>query len=418
MKIIRNGVADMYLAWFASALFYYYQYILRVAPNVMSQNIKIEFGITADQFASLGSLYLLTYSLLQIPLGILTDKIGVRLMVIVSTIFCILGGILFARTEVFALMQFSRVLIGAGSAAALMCALKLIADGFPLGRRGILMGLTLTMGTAGALCAGEIIQKVSLKWGWREASLFSVALGAITLIIAITLIPKLSIKHDLRKVVKHYEGSIYEELLALLKHRYILTYAIIAIGLYSPIATFGDLWGSSFLSQKFSLNQSEASSISLLLYLGLGIGSILIPWLAERFKIIDFALIACTLCVLALLLFIVYGPIISKSSLKVLMILTGICGGAEMLCFTAAIQYSKVTNSGEIIGIVNTLNMLGSAALQQVVGSILDYRWSGTFADHTRYYSTHDYTTAMMPIAVIIICCVLVSFSLISKKNA
>ena len=410
---MRFGAAEMYLAWFAASLFYYYQYILRVAPNVLGHDMRIEFGITADQFASLGSLYLLAYSLMQIPLGILTDKIGVRRMVIISIIGCILGGLLFARTEIFAITQFSRILIGASSAAALMCALKLIADEFPLGKRGILMGITLTMGTAGAMSSKKFVEGLGQEWGWRDASLFSVVLGVIMLILSIALIPRTKTK--LQDVHKQHEGSMYETLMSIMKHRYIMTYAVIAIGLYSPLAVFGDLWGGSFLSRKFSLAESEATSASLLLYFGLGIGSIVIPWYGEKFKIINEIIIVCSVGILGTLSLLVYGPAFDLQTLKMIMIAIGVFGGAEMLCFTAALQYSKVTNSGEIIGVVNTLNMLGAAALAQVVGALLDYKWAGKFVDHTNYYSASDYVDSMLPITVTIGICVAVSLTLLYK---
>ncbi len=417
MKKIRFNAMLMYLAWFATAVFYFYQYILRVAPNVTAKDLKIEFGITADQFASLGSLYLLAYSLLQIPLGIITDRIGVRKMVLISTIFCISGGLIFSYTENFTLIQISRILIGAGSASALMCALKQIADCFPSGKRALLMGFTLTMGTGGALFAGEFIQNMTMQFGWREASFFSALLGFITLILSFFLIPKSNEIIEMLKVYNQYEYSIYSKLLAIISHRPIMIYSIIAIGLYSPLATFGDLWGSSFLSQKFSLEQVEASSISLLLYLGLSIGSILMPWLAEKYNKMNFVIVFCIFGVLISLLLIVYGPVFDIITLKIMMIMIGIFSGAEMICFTAALQYSKITNSGEIIGVVNTMNMLGSAILQQAVGTILDQRWNGTFVDNMPYYSSEDFIVAVLPITIVISICTIIALSLFCQKK-
>ncbi|HXW60613.1 MAG TPA: MFS transporter, partial [Myxococcota bacterium] len=144
---LKTAFIPLYLAWSAAALFYFYQYILRVSPGVMVTDLRQEFKMTAEQFSSLGALYLYAYSLLQIPLGIAIDRIGVRRTVLGSIILCIVGALMLGRAETLFMAQASRLLVGAGSASAFMAALKIAADWLSPGQRGFLMGATLTLGT-------------------------------------------------------------------------------------------------------------------------------------------------------------------------------------------------------------------------------------------------------------------------------
>ncbi len=104
--------------------------------------------------------------------------------------------------------------------------------------------------------------------------------------------------------------------------------------------------------------------------------------------------------------------------LTLLLILIGICCGAEMICFTGALLHTQASNSGVTIGVVNTLNMLGGAVLQQFIGFCLDKRWAGTVdAFGVRVYSVDDYTYALTLLLGIIGVCALLSFGLKSKRS-
>ena len=67
-----------YWAWLSVAIFYFYQYILRIAPGVMVDQMMSGFMIKAEQFSTLGFLDTFAYGIMQIPLGIIVDRIGVK----------------------------------------------------------------------------------------------------------------------------------------------------------------------------------------------------------------------------------------------------------------------------------------------------------------------------------------------------
>ena len=93
-KLFRNKFfRASYLAWFSLALFFFYQYILRVAPGVMIEELRAAFKINAQEFATFGSFYLIAYGVLQIPLGVIVDRVGVRTMALYSVLICIFASV-------------------------------------------------------------------------------------------------------------------------------------------------------------------------------------------------------------------------------------------------------------------------------------------------------------------------------------
>jgi MFS family permease len=111
-------------------------------------------------------------------------------------------------------------------------------------------------------------------------------------------------------------------------------------------------------------------------------------------------------------------PFDSLSLLVVLLLGIGFFGGAEMMCFTGALAESHKYDSGQIIGIVNTLNMLGGAFLQLCIGLIMDKNWSGLIkGDSLRHYSILEFELAFSTLTIMILMCSLASLLLLHMKH-
>lgn len=394
-------------AWFSVALFYCYQYILRVSPSVMVIELRHDFLMTAEQFASMGALYLYAYSLLQIPLGILIDRIGVRKIVLFSVALCIAGAITMANANQLIWVQLSRILIGAGSACAFMSALKIAADYLPAGKRGLLMGATLTLGTAGALTAGKPLVRLLESIGWRQTITWTAFLGVVLFVFVFIILRLPKRSHDV------VQTHIFSNIIQIIRNRPVMIYAFLAIGLYTPLSILADLWGTIFLIQKYGLTRADAAQTSMMMYLGLAIGSLMLPWISEKWSVLNTSIRVCGLGILFLFTFILFGPPVGIVAVTALLIMLGIFCGAEMMCFAGAAAYTTQSNSGMTLGVVNTLNMLGGALLQQAIGFLLDKRWSGTLdVDGLRIYSSEDFIIALSVLLVVVILCCLLSFRL------
>lgn len=412
----KSQLAFAYFAWISAAIFYYYQYILRVSPGVMVTELRTEFRMTAEEFSSLGALYLYAYALLQIPLGILIDRVGVRRTVIGSVLLCIFGGLTFAWSQTLLGVQLSRICIGAGSAAAFMSGLKVAADLLPQGKRGLFMGATLTLGTIGALTAGKPLALLIERAGWRNTVFVCAALGVLVLLLVTVFLPKRSNTNESQAPTLKWRETL-KTIWAIMRNRRVMTYAILAVGVYTPLSVLADLWGTAFLMQKFHLARGEAAQTSMMMYLGLAIGSLLLPWLCEKWDCVDQAIKWCGFGILGAFGFILLGPELEIWSLSALLITLGIFCGAEMMCFSGAVRYTNPQTSGMTIGVVNTLNMMGGGVLQQVIGSLLDLQWTGSVdSSGVRVYQTEHFIAALSVLLFVVGFCCLISLSL-KKSN-
>ncbi len=413
-KSIKNHFSIYLIAWFTIAIFYFYQYILRISPGIMVLELRQAFKLTAEEFSSLGSIYLLSYSLLQIPLGFFLDYLGVRRVILISITICIIGICIFANSLDLWMLQLGRFMIGLGSAPAFICALKIVQDHLPEKYRGLLMGVTLAIGTLGALLSGKFMVAILEKHGWQNAVLLCAALGGFIFTLVFSIIPQ-----DKKKSIafRGTLGQLRHGLKAIFRSPEIVIYSIIAISVYTPLCVLADLWGTAFLMEKYALQRSSAAQLSLYLYGGLTLGSLLLPWFSMQKNRSKEVIQICTLGLMISLFTLLYANNLSLVELSLTLTFIGIFCGAEMICFAGAADYSPSSHTGLTLGVVNTLNMLGGALATQLIGWYLDFQWKGAYGlNGERFYGASEFTAAFSLLIALIFACGLLSIKL-PKKN-
>ncbi|MBS0290180.1 MAG: MFS transporter [Proteobacteria bacterium] len=414
IKSVKNIIPVNYLAWLIITLFYFYQYILRVSPGIMVVELREIFKLTAQEFSSLGAIYLFSYSLLQIPLGFILDYFGARRVMMFSILTCIAGTCLFAYAQSVWMLQVGRFLIGLGSAPAFIGALKLVSDHLPKKYHGLFMGITLAIGTLGALLSGKFLVSILDMNGWQNTLLLCAGFGGVILLLTFVLIPKTRQSSPaILNSFSHFRLGIIE----VFKQKEIIIYAIIAICVYTPLCVLADLWGTAFLMEKFSLSRANAAQLSLYLYGGLTLGSLVLPWLSLKMDRLKIVIQICIVGIMVSLSILLFANHLNTWQLAMILSLIGIFCGAEMICFAGAAQASPSAHSGLTLGVVNTLNMLGGALIQQIIGWYLDMQWKGQFTQEgARFYSATELSLAFSLLVLIIFICGLLSLKLAKKR--
>src|SRR5215217_3686320 len=83
------------VAWLITALYYFYQYILRSAPAVMMPELSGAFGLSTVAVASLVGLFYYGYSPFSLVAGAAMDRLGPRRVVPLGALAVGVGALLF-----------------------------------------------------------------------------------------------------------------------------------------------------------------------------------------------------------------------------------------------------------------------------------------------------------------------------------
>lgn len=169
--------------------------VLAYAAAVMQ---RTSFGVASvmamERFAagaSLVSLFvvvqLLTYAVMQVPVGVLADRFGTRLMVGCGAALMAIGqlDLAFSTSVVSAII--ARILVGAGDAMTFTAVLRMLPSWFSAGRIPVLNQLTGMLGQAGQLLSSIPLAALLGVAGWTSsfvaAGLVSVVVAAVVLVL-------------------------------------------------------------------------------------------------------------------------------------------------------------------------------------------------------------------------------------------
>ena len=146
---------------------YFLSYLYRSVNAVISTDLIDEFGLSASALGLLTSAYFLGFASLQIPVGILLDRVGPRRTNAALLLFAGTGALVFSMAEGLAGLLLGRTLIGFGVAACLMSSIKAFTLWFPLERLPAMTGRIMFVGGLGAISATVPVEAALQITDWR-----------------------------------------------------------------------------------------------------------------------------------------------------------------------------------------------------------------------------------------------------------
>ncbi len=152
----RKTLSYRWLIFAVLALAYFFVYFHRTTGGAISENLQDFFGVGTASVALLASAYLYAYTLMQIPSGILTDRMGPRKAATIFIFLIAIGSILSAYSATcgnFSLMIVGKFIIGIGAAVVYIPIMKVLAVWFRKNEFASMSGMLLLVGNVGGIAA-------------------------------------------------------------------------------------------------------------------------------------------------------------------------------------------------------------------------------------------------------------------------
>lgn len=389
------------IAW----LFYLYEYILRVSPAVISNQIMTEFAVTATIVGTISGAYYWSYVPLQIPCGIIADRLGARKVIVFSCLLCILGSFLFSLSTSQTLAIFSRILMGAGSACAYICCSKVAAEWFHPHKFATLTAITMFMGTLGA-SLNTVFAIVVKAFGWQQAFVIFAFIGGLILIAAWMLMKENTSSQTIDKLPNSAkeQSSYFDGLKIVVRNKDNWLVGLYGCVMYLPLCAFAELWGVPFLCKKYGISPETAAQACVWVFLGMGIGCIAAASISNaiksRKKVLSWSILATLLCFIV----IFHVEHLSFNSMQFVMALAGFVSGGQILYFTVAKEQTPLQYSATAVSFINALVMCSGIIFQPLLGKILDMSWKGMISkDGLRIYDVTDFQNAFNVVLIALV---------------
>ncbi len=403
------------LVFCLASLFLIYEMAVQVSPSVMTRELMRDFGINAAALGWMASVYYYSYTLMQIPAGLLFDRFGPRTLLTAASCFCAIGILFFAKTTSIYPAAVGRFLMGIGSSFAYIGVLVVATRWFDKKYFPLCVGITQFLTSVGAI-AGEVPLAIAVSYfGWRELMWVLMIVGFVLAGLYLVFFRDHP-SHEFADGDSH-EHSILQHLTVVMGKTQSWFCGIYAFTAWGPVIMFAALWGVPYLSERFQISPFHAALGTMMMWLGGGIASPLIGllssavnrtkpilWIGSILGCISFSLI-------------LYIPTLNFFSVCILLFIAGIGTGAHILTFALARDNNPKKIAGTAMGFNNMAVVVGGAILQPLGGFFLNYFWDGSLNTHgIPLYSVEAYSISLSLIPILYGFGFLISFFCI-KEN-
>lgn len=413
----ENKKSYMVIGWLICALgaiYYSYEYFLRISPSVMEHSLREHFGLTATGFGMLSAFYYYAYVPLQIPVGVLLDRYGPRLLITIACLICVVGTFMFAGTTVFWIAALGRFLVGFGSAFAFVGVLKLATIWLPEDKLGMVSGMAAALGTIGAMIGDNLLGALVMDIGWeRTVNLTAYAGIILAVILWFGIRDKKSTNQKQSGTVDSFRKSMID-LGIIVRNKQIWLNGLFGCLVYLPTTVFAELWGIPYLKHAHALTQSQADFANSLLFFGFTLGAPTMGYISDKLKRRKPPMLFGAMGAGIVMMIILYMPNLTATQINGLMFVLGLLYSAQCIVFAVGREVSPNEAAGTAMAMTNMLVMLGAMFLQPMVGKLLDFSLASHMANIPlqdvpvdklhQLYTADDYQFALsiIPIGIII----------------
>lgn len=378
---------------------YMLAYLHRMAPASIATELQRAFNASGAALGSLAASYFYTYMVMQIPVGIMADTLGVRRIVATGCAIAGIGSFLFAWADTLALASAGRFAIGLGVSFMFISVMKFNTHWFHDRHFGTIAGLTLLLGNLGAVLAAAPLGWLVTQVSWR--SVFA-AIGVFSLVLALLVwwlvrghpgeagLPSMR-ELDGEPAHAPHHGHWFDGLVEVVKNRATWPGLWPNLGIGGTLFAFAGLWAVPYLRDVYGMNKAAATSYTSVLMLAFAIGSLLLgigsDRLGKRRPVMLGTLAIYVLCWLPPVLGWRLVPVMNYALFAVM----GVSAAGFTLSWACVKEINRPALSGMATSVINVGAFLGAAILQPLVGWVMDRGWDGRLVDGARVYAAHNY---------------------------
>ena len=390
-----------YAGWMVAAVFFFYAWVLRVAPSITVEPLMRDFAVGGAVVGNLSAVYFWAYAALQIPCGLFTDRWGPRRVLTIAILATGLGCAAMGFAPTIELAYAGRALIGFGAAFAFVGSMVIAGIWLPARRFAFFSGVALAVGLAGGVIGQGPLAAAVAALGWRD---YMVVLGGWALIHA--LLAWLLIRDRPSRSAPGAAAGLVAAPLPPEPMRRSLARAVrrpqnfllsaFAFLMSVPILAFGGLWGVPYTVARFGVDTTAAGFAMAAMLLGVACGGPLWGLLSDRLGRRRPVLLAGGVLGLAAIGGAIYLPGLPFGAFQVCVFLSGFGGSAMVTAFALGREHNDARSAGTALGLINMCTVLSGAVSQPLIGLLLDLSWTGETANGARVYAVSAYENAFL----------------------
>ena len=369
---VTRPSARAYTAWGVGLFAYAVAVFHRASLGVAGVQAQERFHAGASVVSLFLVLQLAVYAGLQVPVGVVLDRLGSRWMILAGALTMGAGQLVLALATDVPTAIVARVLVGAGDAMTFISVLRVINVWFPGRTVPLVTQLTGILGQLGSIVAAYPLVALLHGTSWEATFLGAAATGVVVAVLVLVALRDAP------------EGTPRAPAAGLADVRRSLAVTWrepgTRLGLYTHLVTqfsgtvFALLWGYPFLVLGEGLSPGTAAALlTLLVVVGMAVGPLLgrlCGWWPLRRSVLVFGILTATATAWSVVL--LWPGRAPLPLLIALVVVLGTNGPGSMIGFDYARTENPVERMGSASGVVNVGGFLASLLTIFAVGAVLD----------------------------------------------
>ena len=371
---------------------YFLSHIYRTVNATIAENLVADFRMGAADLGLVTSTYLLSFAIMQIPVGMLLDRYGPKLVHAGLLTFAAIGAFVFSYAITLPHLILGRALIGLGVAGALLAGLKSLVTTLPEERWAVANGLFIGLGAAGTIFATAPAEIVVGHVGWR--GLFAV-LGAATLFAALVIFMVVPAIEPSKPARSHDRAGSFGTVLA--DPRF---WRLAPLNLTTIAGSWAlqGLWAAPWLTDVALLSRPDVVRLLLVMALAHCAGGVCLGILARLLRRVGIGpagilALSCLILITAEFALVVWKPVYAILPWSVIAAI----GAGAALTFAILPTYYPLALSARASSLLSLFTMGGAFLIQLGLGYIINY-WP---RDQLGHYPATAYNAAFISLLTI-----------------
>ncbi|MFC9430091.1 nitrate/nitrite transporter [Streptomyces sp. NPDC056987] len=361
--------------WGIGVAVYFVAVIFRTSLGVAGLDAVERFHINASALSTFSILQVLVYAGMQIPVGLMVDRLGTKKVLALGVVLFTAGQIGFALSPSYGTALAARALLGCGDAMTFISVLRLGTRWFPARRVPMIAQVAALFGMAGNLVSTIFISRSLGALGWTVTFAGSALAGVVVLVLLVLFLKDHPEGHEPPPAEHAGVTYVRKQIAAAWREPGTRLGLWVHFTTQFPAMFFLLLWGMPFLVEAQGMSRASAGELLTLVVLSNMVVGLVYGQVIARHHAARLPLALGTVGATALVWVAVVAYPGERAPLWLLITLCavlGACGPASMIGFDFARPANPPERQGTASGIVNMGGFTASMTTLFAVGVLLD----------------------------------------------
>jgi MFS family permease len=344
--------------------------LFRASTNVIAPELIRDLSLSPGMLAFANSCFFWALLAIQVPVGLLFDRIGARITVGALSALAVVGTVLHASVTDGEGLAVARFLMGLGHGGSFMASVFLVTRWYPRQRWTTVMSWVWAGSMLGIASAGTPLAFAAETLGWRQSFMALAVISAVVGLLFVLLVRDRPPGHVSQATRPETLVDALRGFLTILRLPGLPRIMALQMVAYAVLTTTMGLWVGPYLHDVHGLSVIDRGNVLIAMAAGQVVGLLVIGPLDRRFDTRKWVAVGGALATLTVLAALAFWPAAHLAiSIALLVALTTVSAYGPVIVSHARTHYPEAL-AGRGVTTANMAQLLGCAMMPMLTGLV------------------------------------------------